>query len=241
MSYFPNPTAGGVGGMFEYENAVSMGIDQVNTYHPLWTAGMVAGTLDGWTFTAGLDGSFTAVASIGGGQIRVTTSAPHGMVAGEIVALTSASVAGYRPPNPTIFVIQAVAATTFDVVATFTATATGTWTRGAYLKAGTAAAGKYELFWNATAKTSAGANKTYKFEPCQNITNIDKAASGAIIDATGAGRIRRVGLRHHRRWRHHHPTMSEPDRRDGRDHYQHEPAVETIRLIIPLTPLTCLV
>ena len=54
----PNPSLGGVGGMFEYENAVSMGIDQVNTYHPMWTSGVVTGTLDGWTFTAGLNGTF---------------------------------------------------------------------------------------------------------------------------------------------------------------------------------------
>jgi hypothetical protein len=28
MSYFPNPALGGVGGMYEYENAVAMGIDR---------------------------------------------------------------------------------------------------------------------------------------------------------------------------------------------------------------------
>jgi len=45
MSYIPNPATGGVGGMFEYANAAVMGIDQVNTYHPFWTSGVVAGTL----------------------------------------------------------------------------------------------------------------------------------------------------------------------------------------------------
>lgn len=43
MSYFPNLALGGVGGMYEYENATVMGIDQTNTYHPLWTAGVVVG------------------------------------------------------------------------------------------------------------------------------------------------------------------------------------------------------
>ena len=56
---------------------------------------------------------------------------------------------------------------------------------GAYLKAGTAAAGKYTLSWSATARTTTGANKNYKFEPCQNVTNIDKAAAGSIISANG--------------------------------------------------------
>jgi hypothetical protein len=185
MSFIPYPSIGGITGMFEYNNATVMGIDQINTYHPFWTAGVIAGTLDGWTFLAGVSGGFTAVANIGGGQIRFTTSAPHGMLAGQIVTITSASVAGYQPPNPQIFVIQAVAASTFDVIATFTATATGTFTRGASLKAGTAAAGSYELTWNATAKAASGANKDYKFEPCQNTTNVDKGAAGQLMNSTG--------------------------------------------------------
>ena len=146
MSYFLNPAIGGIGGMFEYQNAVSMGIDQVNTYHPFWTSGVVAGTLDGWTFTVGTGGTFSAVANAGGGQIQITIGA-HTLVAGQPFAITSASVAGYRPPNPTLFIIQSVTATTVNVIATFTTTATGTWTQGAYLKAGAAAAGNYEVTW----------------------------------------------------------------------------------------------
>ena len=185
MSYIPNPAIGGVGGMFEYENAVVMGIDQANTYHPFWTSGVQAGTLDGWTFLAGTQGSFTSVANAGGGQIQITTSVPHGMLAGQVVCITSASVAGYQPPNPTIFVIQSVGASTFNVIATFTATATGTFARGASLKAGAGAAGKYTLEWSATSQAASGTNKTYKFEPCQNVTNVDKAAAGQLINSTG--------------------------------------------------------
>jgi hypothetical protein len=44
MSYLPNPATSGIGGMFEYANAALMGIDQINTYHPFWTSGVVAGT-----------------------------------------------------------------------------------------------------------------------------------------------------------------------------------------------------
>ena len=186
MSYFPNPALGGIGGMFEYENAISMGIDQVNTYHPMWTSGVVAGTLDGWTFLAGLDGTFTSVTNPGGGQVTFNTPAPHGMVAGQIVAITGASVAGYQPPNPTIFVIQSTTATSFNVIATFTATATGFCTRGSCLIAGASAAGRYTINWSVTAKTTTGSNKNYKFEPCQNTTNVDKAAAGSIISNNGA-------------------------------------------------------
>jgi|ERR1700690_96941 len=183
MSYFLNPALGGIGGMFEYENAVSMGIDQVNTYHPMWTSGVVVGTIDGWTFTTGADGSFTSVANLGGGRMRFTTSAPHGLANGRIVAITSASVAGYQPPNPTIFAIFNVSASTFDVTGTFTTTATGTWAAGACLTAGPSAAGKYQLFWSVGCK-STGANKLYKFEPCQNVTNVDKAASSSLLTTT---------------------------------------------------------
>ena len=186
MSYVPNLSTGGVAQMTEYANALSLVIDQVNTYHPLWTAGVVAGLLDGWTFSAGLDGSYTAVANLGGGQVRVTTAAPHGMAAGRIVALTSSSVAGYQPPNPTVFKVTNVnSPTTFDVVATFTTTATGFWTAGSCLTAGASAAGKYELSWQVTAKTSSGSNKNYLFEPLLNVAGFDQAATSSIISANG--------------------------------------------------------
>jgi hypothetical protein len=185
MSYTPYTSIGGIGGMYEYENATVMGIDQVNTYHPCWTAGVVAGVLDGWSFLAGVSGTFTAVANAGGGQVQITTSAPHGMTAGQVVTITSASDAGYRPPNPQIFVIQSVGASTFNVVATFTSTATGTYTRGACLTAGPRAAGKYELLWSLTAQAASGTNKQYKFEPCQNAVNVDKGAAGQLMSSTG--------------------------------------------------------
>lgn len=170
--------------MFEYANAVAMGIDQANTYHPFWTSGVQAGTLDGWTFTAGQSGTFTSVANAGGGQITLTLGA-HTLVAGQPFAITSASVAGYQPPNPTLFIIQSVTATTVNVIATFTATATGTWTQGAYLKAGAGAAGKYEITWSATAQAATGSNKQFHFEPLQNTTNIDKGSAGQLMNATG--------------------------------------------------------
>ena len=184
MSYVPNPAIGGVGGMFEYLNAVVMGIDQVNTYHPFWTSGVVAGTLDGFTFTAGQSGTFSAVANAGGGQIQITIGA-HTLVAGMPFAITSASVAGYQPPNPTLFIIQSVGATTVNVIATFTATATGTWAQGAFLKAGAGAAGKYEVTWSASSQAASGSNKNYRFQPCQNVTTIDKGAAAELMNSTG--------------------------------------------------------
>jgi len=107
------------------------------------------------------------------------------MTAGQYVAVTSSSDAGYQPPNPTIFKILSAGSTTFNVTGTFTATATGTWTRGACLTAGPSAAGNYQLFWSIACQATTGTNKRYKFEPLQNATNVDKAASENLINSTG--------------------------------------------------------
>jgi hypothetical protein len=186
MSYIPNPAILGVGEMTEYANAIVLGIDQVNTYHPIWTGGVAAGVLDGWTFLAGTNGTYSSVTNPGGGQITFNGATAHGMVAGQVVCITSASVAGYQPPNPTIFVIQSVTANTFTVIGTFTATATGTWARGSSLIAGTSAAGNYTLMWSATI-TPVNANKNWKMEPLQNVTNVDKAAQGPFQIGNNAG------------------------------------------------------
>ena len=185
MAYIPNPAINGVGEMSEYENAIVLGIAQVNTYVPINTAGVTAGFLDGWTFLAGTNGTFTSVTNPGGGQVTFNTSGAHGMLAGQVVAITLSSVAGYRPPNPTIFIIQSVTATSFNVVATFTATATGNYIRGATLIAGASSAGNYRLIWSATL-APANANKDWKIEPLQQATNVDKAAGEAIIAGAGA-------------------------------------------------------
>jgi spore coat protein U-like protein len=46
-------------------------------------------------------------------------------------------------------------------------------------------AGKYQLFWSIASKATTGTNKQYKFEPMQNTTNVDKAASADLINSTG--------------------------------------------------------
>ena len=184
MSYFPNPAIGGLAEMTEYENAVLTGFDQTNTYHPVVDAAVSGSTLDGWTYLGSASGTYTTVANAGGGQITFGGATGHGMVAGQVVFITSSSVAGYQPPNPTIFIIQSVTANTFTVIGTFTTTATGNWSRGCSLTAGAGAAGQYLLFWSVTV-TPAGNNKNFKFEPVQNATNVDKCSAGSILTTTG--------------------------------------------------------
>jgi hypothetical protein len=186
MSYTQNPSIKGVGEMTEYGNAVVIGVAQVNTYNPVHTVGVVAGELDGFTFLAGTDGTYTSIANAGGGQITVNTTGAHGMVAGQVVVLTSATDVGYQPPNPTWFVIQSVTATSFNVIAVFTNTATGTYDRGSCLIAGPDAAGWYKLTWDVTVKPT-GSGKDFKVAPFQNETLLTKGAQEAILSiATGA-------------------------------------------------------
>jgi len=210
MSYFPNPAIGGVGEMTEYDNAVSLAIDTTNVYHSLYNVLLIAGTLDGWTFAAGISGAYTAIADLGvvGGvnQVRLTTAAPHTLAAGQMLDLTSASVAGYLTQaadanhNENYYVIKNIPDNThIDVVSAFLGTASGNWRKGAALVAGASAAGSYELFWSVTFQPS-GTNKLYKFEPRINVTPVDTivaetkpstadpraiAASGFVVVAAG--------------------------------------------------------
>jgi hypothetical protein len=171
------------GEMYEYDNATVLGIDTTNVYHPLFNTALVTGYLDGWTFSAGAAGTFTAIADLGGSpnQVRVTTAAPHTMTAGMIVSLTGSTVAGYLTQaatanaNENFYVIQNVSDNThFDIVSANLGTATGNWTKPATLVAGADAAGKYELSWSASFQP-ASPNKLFKFEPRVNVTPEDKA------------------------------------------------------------------
>ena len=176
------------GGMYEYNNSNVLAIDTVNVYHSIFTASMTAGDLDGWTFSAGQSGAFSAIADLGnvGGvnQVRLTTAAPHTVVAGNMINLTSSSVAGYLTQATTVdksnnfYVVKNVSDSThMDIVSAALGTATGNWRKGAALVAGADAAGKYELYWHCTFKP-ANANKTWLFEERINVAVSDKAAQG---------------------------------------------------------------
>ena len=167
MSYTPNPSIGGTAVMSEFNNGVLATFDQVSTPHPLIDALISASQLDGWAFQSPLNGTYSSVSNAGGGQITVNTVGAHGMLAGNIVFLSSASVAGYQPPNPTVFVIQSVTATSFNVIATFTATATGNWNRGCSLVAGPGSAGFYRIAWSVS-MSPVGNNKIWLSQPFQN-------------------------------------------------------------------------
>jgi hypothetical protein len=184
VAYVPYPSTGGTAAMWEFNNGVLATYDQVNTPHPIIDAAVAAEMLSGWTFVGPLSGNYTAVANAGGGQVTIT-AAGHGMSAGDVVYLTSSSVAGYSVPNPTIFVVQSVTTNTFNVVATFTTTATGTWHRGCSLVAGAGAAGTYKLSWNLS-MSPVGNNKVWRNQPVQNATSLNDCAAESVMLNTGA-------------------------------------------------------
>ena len=234
MSYFPNPALGGVGGMFEYENAVSMGIDQVNTYHPMWTSGVVAGTLDGWTFLAGLDGTFTSVTNPGGGQVTFNTPAPHGMVAGQVVAITGASVAGYQPPNPTIFVIQSTTSTSFNgrrhvhghrhrLLDARLVPHRGGLGRG-QVHAQLVGHGQDHHRQQQELQVRALPEHRQRRQGRRRIDHLEQRRQ----------RLRGLRLRHGGGRRRHHHARQQPDRHDRHHHRRHEPAHAAIRLPVGL-------
>lgn len=171
----PNVTTSGLAEMFEYENAMTQGYDQVNTYHPIVDAALQPGFLSGWTTKAAAQGNYTSVTLPSTGLLTFNGATNHGMLPGEVVFITSASDVGYRPPNQTIFKIVSVTTNTFTVSGLYTNTASGTWARGASLIAGSSAAGNYRLSW-ACSLSPVGTNKDWKIEPVLGIDNVDKAA-----------------------------------------------------------------
>jgi hypothetical protein len=188
-----------IGEMTEYNNAASLTIDTQDIYHALFNTLLIAGKLDGWTFVPGLSGSFSAIADLGvvGGvnQVRLTTTAPHTLTAGQILNLTSSTVAGYLTQavpdvnkNENYYLIKNVSDNThIDIVSANLGTASGNWRKGSALVAGALAGGDYDLAFSISALAAAGNNKSFKTESRINVTPIDTAAAIATIGASTYG------------------------------------------------------
>jgi hypothetical protein len=186
------------GAMTEYDNAQPLVIDNQNVYHALFNTLLVAGYLDGWTFSPGLSGAFSAIANLGnvGGvnQVRLTTTAPHTCVAGQILNLTSSTVAGYLTQAATVdknenfYLIKNILDNThIDIASAALGTASGNWRKGAALVAGALAAGKYEIVFSVSCLASAGNNKSFKAEPRIGVTPVDTCVAISTIGASTYG------------------------------------------------------
>ncbi len=143
---------------FNTDSYVVTAQTNLHAYHSNDLAG---GHLSGWTFNGGgfgISHSITAIADYDGTWIEVTTGDAHGLAPGDIVSQVNLTDVAYEG----VFVVQAVPDTThYRVIATYTATDTGTMDQAATLIAGTGAAGEYLLTW--VSSTTAANNETFDF------------------------------------------------------------------------------
>lgn len=173
--------------MYEYENAAATTIGTQDVYHAV--NNFTEGSLEGFTFTPGIEGSIASVADYSAtvtGAILIT-DVDHGLLTGDIVTIHSTT--NY---NGT-FVITKVTADTFYVINTYVSTETGEWAMGSYLKCGSGSAGVYKLSMHNTS-WSALANQTFKFEMNINTTELDNVAVSRKYSTTDYGSLSSSGI-----------------------------------------------
>ena len=147
--------------MFDDLNTDSYVITAQTNLHAYHSNDLAGGHLSGWTFDGGgfgISHLITAIADYDGTWIEVTTGDAHGLAPGDIVSQVNLADVAYEG----VFIVQAVPDTThYRVIATYTATDTGTMDQAATLIAGTGAAGEYHLTW--VTSTTAANNETFDF------------------------------------------------------------------------------
>jgi len=145
------------------DNAVETIIRGDDEYQAL-TANVVTGLENGFTFDAGLIGETASIANDAGGIL--VTDVDHGLSAGDIITMNAHTNAVY---NGIFEVLTVPSTSTFTVNATYTATGTGYWQKGASLTVGSGAAGTYAGNWNSTGIAAAN-GQTVDFCPVVNTT-----------------------------------------------------------------------
>lgn len=144
-------------------NGTAQTINSTNEKHGVVTTGMTFGHLKGFSFEAGTTGTITEVVQASS-DIRITTSAPHGLTEDEIVVQNDLSDPNYVG----IFTVTNVSDTThYDVTATWGATDTGFFQRPDTLVADAGVSGDFMInvcFSN----EPAGANPIFDFWISQN-------------------------------------------------------------------------
>lgn len=158
------------GEMYDYDNTDATVIAIANQYHAIATP--LTGAVSGWTYQAGLTGTIASAATSDVGTTTTFTDVAHGLLTGEYITIVNTGVAAYNSN----FLVTKLTDDTFKVTVAFDSDVTGSWQRGANLKAGAGSAGTYTLRWNITADAVAGTPEM-KVEPVINVTHQDKAAS----------------------------------------------------------------
>lgn len=153
---------GPLGHMHQGRNTTAFVVNATNQHHCYHSASISAPHLEGWAFDAGSAGSPLSISSIadgGGGEIDITTSAAHSLATGAIVSVTNTGDSNYDIVHVVTGIVDA---DTFSVVATFTATGTGTVDEAATLECLPGSAGDYHVEW-AVSANPAGSNETFDF------------------------------------------------------------------------------
>ena len=164
--------------MYEYENTNATTIGTQNVYHAV--NDLVAGSLNGFTFVSGIEGTIASVANYNGtvaGTILITDVA-HGLATGDIITIHSTT--NY---NGT-YTITKVTNDTFYVTKAYVSSQTGDWAMGAYLRCSTGSDGVYRLTFNNTSLPASN-NETFKFELNKNTTPLDNIANSNKYGTAG--------------------------------------------------------
>ena len=148
--------------------------ENIPTALRLWSSG----TLNNWTFSAGTNGTISAFADAGGGEVTVTDTA-HGLLTGDYITIKGTT--NYNG----VFQITKVDNNSFKITDTWVANdATGTWNQGSYLQAGAGAEGTYNLLWLMRCTELAGVEDV-TFIPYKNTTQIAEAIDANLFAAAG--------------------------------------------------------
>jgi len=146
------------------DNATETVIRGDDEYQAL-TANVVTGLQNGFTYAAGLLGEVASIADGTGGLIAVT-DVGHGLSAGDMITMNGHTDSAY---NGIFEVMTVPTANVFTVTATYTATDTGYWQKGASLKVNAGGAGTYKGTWASTG-IAASNGQTVDFCPVVNTT-----------------------------------------------------------------------
>lgn len=176
------------GEMTAYSLGTALGIASANVYHGVY--GLSAGTLSGWTFDAGRVVDSNIVNEIDGSpQLRIETSATHGLTTGDIVTLSGMNNSGHDGPTA-ITVISTTIFSCDDIAYVAGAgSSSGAVVEPAYLEADSTAGGSYLCNMSVSGQ-SAVSTKTYKFEMFINATDQDTIVAeitpGSTATASGS-------------------------------------------------------
>lgn len=181
-------TATNIAEMSIIEDGAQITIDESGTWHLLFASSLWStGDVENWTYSDGSTSTITVYEDRGGGVVRVTTSAAHGLVAGDVISITNST--NY---NDVYHIVATPASTTFEINATWAGDdAAGRVLQSANLTAGTDAGGKYLLAWSGAMADNTG--QLFDLAPYIEATR-QTACTQRQLNAGGATKWENIGM-----------------------------------------------